>query len=103
VTPDLLLDENQRVSQAKIQSMKGVTVPGTVAGLYEAHRRFGKLKWAQVIQPTVDLALGALTWVTGLDASAPIFAVARIAGWGAHYAEELNERPVRFRGVATPR
>jgi citrate synthase len=53
--------------------------------------------------PNVDLALGALTWATGLDASTPIFAVARIAGWGAHYAEELNERPVRFRGVATPR
>jgi citrate synthase len=53
--------------------------------------------------PNVDLALGALTWATGLDASTPIFAVARIAGWGAHYAEELNERPVRFRGVATSR
>jgi gamma-glutamyltranspeptidase/glutathione hydrolase len=60
VKPDFLLDENQRVSQAKIQSMKGVTVPGTVAGLYEAHKRFGKLKWAQVIQPTVDLAAKGL-------------------------------------------
>ena len=53
--------------------------------------------------PNVDLALGALTWATGLDPATPIFAVARIAGWGAHYGEELNERPVRFRGVATPR
>jgi citrate synthase len=53
--------------------------------------------------PNVDLALGALTWATGLDPATPIFAVARIAGWGAHYDEELNERPVRFRGVATPR
>jgi citrate synthase len=53
--------------------------------------------------PNVDLALVALTWATGLDPDTPIFAVARIAGWGAHYAEELNERPVRFRGVATPR
>jgi citrate synthase len=53
-------------------------------------------------QPNVDLALGALTWLAGLDADVPIFAVARIAGWGAHHAEELTERPVRFRGVATP-
>ncbi|MBK6440385.1 MAG: hypothetical protein IPF88_17955 [Candidatus Microthrix sp.] len=30
----------------------------------------------------------------------PIFAVARIAGWAAHYAEELDERPVRYRGLA---
>ncbi len=53
-------------------------------------------------QPNVDLALGALTWVAGLEPNTPIFAVARIAGWGAHYAEEVAERPVRFRGVATP-
>lgn len=54
-------------------------------------------------QPNVDLALGALTWTAGLDPAAPIFAIARIAGWGAHYAEELTEPPVRFRGVARRR
>ena len=54
-------------------------------------------------QPNVDLALGALTWIAGLDPETPIFAVARIAGWAAHYAEELEEQPVRFRGVARPR
>jgi citrate synthase len=51
-------------------------------------------------QPNVDLALGALTWIAGLQPDTPIFAVARIAGWSAHYTEELAERPVRFRGVA---
>ena len=51
--------------------------------------------------PNVDLALGALLHVGGLPTDAPIFAVARIAGWIAHYAEELGERPVRFRGLAT--
>ncbi|MFN3584512.1 gamma-glutamyltransferase [Phenylobacterium sp.] len=56
VTPDFLLGPDQRVSQEKVQSMKGVTVPGTVAGLYEAHRRFGKLPWADLIQPTIDMA-----------------------------------------------
>jgi citrate synthase len=52
--------------------------------------------------PNVDLALGALSWVAGLDPDIPIFAVARVAGWAAHYAEEVDERPVRFRGVARP-
>ncbi len=51
-------------------------------------------------QPNIDLALGALTWVANLDTRVPIFAVARIAGWAAHYAEELGERPVRYRGLA---
>ncbi len=54
-------------------------------------------------QPNVDLALGALTWIAGLDPATPIFAVARIAGWAAHYIEELDEPPLRFRGVARPR
>jgi len=53
-------------------------------------------------QPNVDLALGALTRAAGLEAETPIFAVARIAGWAAHFTEELQERPLRFRGVATP-
>lgn len=54
-------------------------------------------------QPNVDLALGALTWVGGLDPDTPLFAVARIAGWAAHFDEELAEAPLRFRGVARPR
>ncbi len=54
-------------------------------------------------QPNVDLALGALTWAAGLDPDTPLFAVARIAGWAAHFDEELAEAPLRFRGVARPR
>ncbi len=43
--------------------------------------------------PNVDLALGALTWVSGLDPATPIFAVARIAGWGAHYERGTERAP----------
>jgi citrate synthase len=50
--------------------------------------------------PNVDMALGALTWAEQLRADIPIFAIARIAGWGAHYAEEVAEPAVRYRGVA---
>ncbi len=31
-------------------------VPGSVEGMAEAHKRFGKLPWAQVLQPAIDLA-----------------------------------------------
>jgi citrate synthase len=46
-----------------------------------------------------DLALAALSWGTGMppDTGRTIFAVARVAGWAAHYMEELTERPLRFR------
>jgi citrate synthase len=55
-----------------------------------------------VPEPNIDLALAALTWVTGApaDAGRTIFSVARLAGWTAHYMEELNERPLRFRARA---
>jgi citrate synthase len=49
-----------------------------------------------------DLALAALSWGTGMppDTGRSMFAVARVAGWAAHYMEELTERPLRFRARA---
>ena len=37
------------------------TVPGTVAGLYEAHERWGVLPWAEVIAPAITLAEEGIT------------------------------------------
>jgi gamma-glutamyltranspeptidase/glutathione hydrolase len=37
-------------------SHKAVGVPGTVSGLYLAHKRFGKLPWKDVVLPAVKLA-----------------------------------------------
>jgi citrate synthase len=54
-------------------------------------------------QPNVDFGLAVLSQVGGLDPDLPLFALARIAGWAAHCLEELEERPVRFRGLARPR
>ena len=50
--------------------------------------------------PNIDLALGSLNYVAGLPADCPLFAIARIAGWAAHYREELDERPLRYRGLS---
>jgi citrate synthase len=64
-----------------------------IMGLADAH---------DVAPCNCDLALAALSWGTGMptDAGRTIFTVARIAGWTAHYQEELTERPVRFRARA---
>ncbi len=53
--------------------------------------------------PNIDLALGALTFLAGMepDAGEAIFSVARTAGWLAHGAEEYGERPLRLRPRAT--
>ena len=52
--------------------------------------------------PNVDLALAAMALATGMppDAGRTIFTVARVAGWTAHYLEELGERPLRYRARA---
>ena len=52
--------------------------------------------------PNCDLALAALSWGGGMppDAGRTIFTVARVAGWTAHYQEELLEQPLRFRARA---
>jgi citrate synthase len=50
----------------------------------------------------VDLGLAAMAWATGMppDAGRILFTVARVAGWVAHYLEELDERPLRYRARA---
>jgi citrate synthase len=52
--------------------------------------------------PNVDLGLAALTRAAGMpeDAGRTIFTIARVAGWTAHYLEELEERPIRYRARA---
>lgn len=65
------------------------------AVLAEAGRTVGR-------PPNVDLGVGALMFVGELPPDVPLFATARLAGWAAHYAEELDERPVRFRGITRP-
>jgi citrate synthase len=51
-------------------------------------------------RPNIDLGLGAFAFIADLPADVPVFAVARLAGFAAHLAEELTERPLRYRGLA---
>ncbi|ETW81007.1 hypothetical protein HETIRDRAFT_155010 [Heterobasidion irregulare TC 32-1] len=41
-----------------------VAVPGEVKGLEEAHKRWGKLEWSRLVQPSVELAAG---WKVGVE------------------------------------
>lgn len=56
-TRNMYLDRQGKVRpNATIDGYLAVAVPGTVAGLNEVHRRYGKLSWQQVIQPAIKLA-----------------------------------------------
>jgi len=56
-TSDMFLDDNANyIKGSNHEGLKSVGVPGTVAGLYLAHRKYGKLPWKVLIQPAIDLA-----------------------------------------------
>lgn len=54
---DMYLDEAGQVKRGL--SEKGHLssgVPGSVAGMFEAHKRYGSLPWDKLVQPAIDLA-----------------------------------------------
>lgn len=55
-TPNLLVGPDGKTDQNKSMSFAGVSIPGTVLGMWEAHRRYGRLRWRQVVAPAIRLA-----------------------------------------------
>ncbi|RQR65813.1 gamma-glutamyltransferase [Burkholderia sp. Bp9126] len=56
-TKDMYLDKDGNVIKGmSLYGPRAVGVPGTVAGMWEAQKRFGKLKWKQVLAPAIHYA-----------------------------------------------
>ncbi len=53
---DMYLDKNGNVTDLSITGHLAAGVPASVAGLYEAHHRFGRLPWSEVLSPAIKLA-----------------------------------------------
>ena len=54
---DMYLDEQGEViPDATLIGGQAAAVPGTVAGFWKAHQRYGNLPWNDVVRPAVDLA-----------------------------------------------
>jgi gamma-glutamyltranspeptidase / glutathione hydrolase len=54
---DMYLDDNGDVIEgASLVGHRASGVPGTVAGMWEAHKRYGSLPWKDLVMPAVALA-----------------------------------------------
>jgi gamma-glutamyltranspeptidase/glutathione hydrolase len=54
---DMFLDDDKSVIQnLSLIGAKASGVPGTVAGFWQAHQRFGKLPWRKLVEPAILLA-----------------------------------------------
>ncbi len=55
---DMYLDTNGKViDRISLDGILAAGIPGTVAGLFETHRKYGKLKdWSKLVEPAIRLA-----------------------------------------------
>jgi len=61
-TRDMYLDDKGNVIPGmSLVGFRAVGVPGTVDGMWQAQRRFGKLKWKQVLAPAIHYATDGFT------------------------------------------
>ena len=56
-TREMYLDELGKVrDNSNHEGILSVGVPGTVAGLFKAHQKFGKMEWSKLLQPAINIA-----------------------------------------------
>ena len=65
-SPDMFLDDdgflikteshNGTITTSNHAGIRSIGVPGTVAGLWLAHEKYGKLPWNQIMEPAIRLA-----------------------------------------------
>ncbi len=82
-TEDMYLDDDRNVIPgASLVGHLAAGVPGTVAGLWEAHRQYGSLPWPQLVAPAVSLARDGFVM--------PAHLAARIAEIAPDFAGRTN-------------
>lgn len=105
-TPDMFLDPNGRPLGFNAAAAGGlaVGVPGVMRMLERAHREHGRLPWAQLFEPAIELAQNGFEVSPRLHALLDGFArFARVPEFREHYYDEHGAaRPVGYRLVNEP-
>jgi gamma-glutamyltranspeptidase/glutathione hydrolase len=53
---DMYLDSTGQLTDRSVTGALAAGVPGSVAGLFEAHRKYGTKPWSELVQPAAELA-----------------------------------------------
>jgi gamma-glutamyltranspeptidase / glutathione hydrolase len=81
-TRNMYLDANGKVHPgASTDGYLAVGTPGTVAGMYEVHRLYGKLSWQEVVKPAITLAKNG-------------FNISDIVSWRSFSAYETRKQAI---------
>ncbi|WP_199482541.1 gamma-glutamyltransferase [Vibrio owensii] len=54
--PEMFVENGEVLSRNEILGPRSIAVPGTLRLLYTTHEQYGKLPWAELIKPAIDLA-----------------------------------------------
>jgi gamma-glutamyltranspeptidase/glutathione hydrolase len=57
-TRDMYVDAKGDLTDGSLIGHRAAATPGSVAGMWEAHRRFGSLPWPELLQPAINMAEG---------------------------------------------
>ncbi len=59
---NMYLDSNGKVKpKASLEGHLAAGIPGTVAGLAAVHRKYGRLPWAELVKPAIEIASNGFT------------------------------------------
>ncbi len=65
-TKNMYLDAKGELTKDSTVGYRAAGVPGTPLGMAEAHRRYGKLAWKELVEPAVRLAIDGFALPPGL-------------------------------------
>ena len=103
-TRDMYLDARGELTDRSLYGPLAAAVPVSVMGMWQAHRRFGRLAWASLVAPAVELAETGFELDSATAASFLQAALKRIllsgqyphaARFGEHFHGRVGDRFVQ--------
>lgn len=95
-TPNMFLDENgSLIKNANHEGLKSAGVPGTVAGLYLAHQKYGSMPWADLVQPAIDMATHGVPFSWALHRHAQLISQHETIDFFINYYRDNNGEIVK--------